>query len=114
MQLWHKTKFANKLNELGNYDWKRLVRNMEFDDQDIMRMHERHADVEEMIKNIDNVNEITFEKCFEMLKDLERFKGGELYLHHLEPALRRINRTDVSRSLFIETLIKLKLAECQW
>ena len=102
MQLWHKTLFANKLNELGNYEWKRLARNVEFDDQDCMRMHERHVDVEEMIKNINDVNEMTFEKCLEMLKGLERFKGGELYLHHLEPALKRINRTDVSKCLLTE------------
>ena len=99
MQSMHQTIFIKKLNELGKYDWKRLLRNMEFDDQDRKRMHERYADVEEMIKNINDVNEETFDKCLKMLKDLERFKGGELHLYHLEPALKRINRTDVSQCL---------------
>ena len=102
MQLWFMTIFANKLNEKCSYDWKRLARNMEFLYEDLMRLHQRYAGVDEMIQNINGANERTYEKCIEMLKELERIKGGELYYDDLKPALERIGRTDVSKYLLIK------------
>ena len=96
------TIFANKLNEKCSYDWKRLARNMEFPYEDLMRLHQRYAGVDEMIQNINGANERTYEKCIEMLKELERIKGGELYYDDLKQALERIGRTDVSKYLLIK------------
>ena len=102
MQLWFMTIFAKKLNEKCSYDWKRLARNMEFVYEDRMRLYDRYSGVDEMIQNINDANERTYEKCIEMLKELERIKGGELHYSDLKPALEKIGRTDISKYLFIE------------
>ena len=74
------------------YDWKRLVRNMEFDEKDQERLESRYADVDNMITNIDHDNEKLSDKCYKMLEELERIKGGELSWPKLKPALERIDR----------------------
>ena len=102
MQLWHMTLLTHKLNEKCHYDWKRLARNMDFDDQDLKRMHEHHADVDEMIEKINHMNTRSPARYLEMLKELKRIKGGELYCSHVRPALKGINRTDVGKYLVIK------------
>ena len=74
------------------YDWKRVVRNMEFDEEDEKRMQIRYLDVDSMITNIDHDNEKLSDKCYKMLEELERIKGGELSWPRLKPALERIDR----------------------
>lgn len=86
------TLLAEKLNKICYYDWKRLARNMDFDDQDLKRMYEHHADVDEMIEKINKMKRSCPTKCLKMLKELKRIKGGELYFSHVKPALKGINR----------------------
>ena len=102
MKLSHMTLLANKLNEKCYYDWKRLARNMDFDDQDLTRMHKHHADVDEMIEKINDINTGSPTKCLEMLIELKRIKGGELHFSHVKSALKGINRTDVGKYLVIK------------
>ena len=96
------TLLTHKLNEKCHYDWKRSAHNMDFDDQDLKRMHEHHADVDEMIEKINHMNTRSPARYLEMLKELKRIKGGELYCSHVRPALKGINRTDVGKYLVIK------------
>ena len=66
-------------------DWKRLVRNMEFDT--------KYLDIDAMISNIDLNNERADDKCLHMLKELEKINGGELLWTQLKQALQRIDKT---------------------
>lgn len=75
-----------------NYDWKRLARNIELDDEDMSRLHKRYSDIDKMIFEIDNANVRVSNKCYKMLVELERIKGGELWWSKLKPALRSIGK----------------------
>lgn len=69
-----------------NSDWKRLARNIEFDNGDI--------DIDAIIWDIDRNNEKVDDKCFKMLQELEKIKREELSWAVLNSALQRIDRTD--------------------
>ena len=76
------------IGEDGSYnsDWKRLARNIEFSNVDI--------DIDAMMWRIDRNNEKIDDKCFKMLRELEKIKRGELSWAVLKSALQRIDRTD--------------------
>ena len=67
-------------------DWKRLARNIKFDNVDI--------DIDAMIWYIDCNNENVDDKCLKMLQELEKIKGEELLWANLNSALQMIDRSD--------------------
>ena len=76
------------------YDWKRLARNIEFDDEDMGRLYRKCSDIDKMIFEIDNTNVRVLDKCYKMLVELESVKGGELWWSKLKPALKSIGKGD--------------------
>lgn len=74
-------------------DWKRLARNIDLNDEDLKRLQTRYTDIDNMICNIDYNNEILQDKCFKMLEELERCKGGELWWSEVNKAFEKIGRT---------------------
>ena len=84
-------------------DWKRLARNIELNDEDLKRLQTRYTDIDNMICNIDYNNEILQDKCFKMLEELERCKGGELWWSVVDRALEKIGRTGCAKKFLDHT-----------
>ena len=108
--------FLSCLNGHGGlytYDWKRLLRNMEFKNADMDHMHDHRygyignmmntsdgiddsiEDIDLMIRAIDiTCSDDLNARGLSVLRELEYIKGGELCWTQLRAALKRIARTD--------------------
>ena len=76
------------------YDWKRFLRNMEFDNVDIDRLKKRYGDLNNMVAVIDYSNGGLQDKSWKMLEELDKIKGGKLCWAQLKAVLERIHRSD--------------------
>lgn len=86
------------------WDWKRLARNIDLNDEDLKRLKTRYSDIDNMICNIDYDNGTLEDKCFKMLEELDRCKGGELWWYEVEKALEKIGRTGCAKN-FLDHLL---------
>ena len=92
-----KIQFLNYLNGQSGcytYDWKRLLRNIEFDNADINDIHERYGDIDNMIACLDCSEDDLGAIGLKMLQELENVKDGKICWAQLRTALERITRTD--------------------
>ena len=91
-----KFEFSECLNGQGGCypnDWKRFLRNMEFDNADIDRMNE-YGDLNNMVAVIDYSNDKLEDKSWKMLEELHKIKGGALCWAQIKAVLERILRSD--------------------
>lgn len=90
----HFTKYLRGQEGCYAYDWKRLLRNLEFENAETDRLHKCYGHIDNMIACVD-ISENTLDgKILKMLEELENIKGGELCWIQLKAALERIFRTD--------------------
>ena len=90
----HFTKYLRGQKDCYVYDWKRLLRNLEFDNADRDCLHKRYGHIDNMIAYID-ISENTLDgKILKMLEELKEIKGRELCWVQVKAALKRIFRTD--------------------
>ena len=90
----HFTKFLRGQEGCYVYDWKRLLRNLEFDNADTDRLQKWYGHIDNMIALIDTSENTLDGKILKMLEELENIKGGVLCWVQLKAALERIFRTD--------------------
>lgn len=88
------TEYLNGQSGCYPYDWKRFLRNMEFDNVDIDRMKERYGDLNNMVAVIDYSNDRLQDKSWKMLEELHDIKEGKLCWALLKAVLERIHRSD--------------------